>query len=177
MSERVAMSAVPAADPEVVRSLSRRFLGRFTLNPWRRHLLKSGIYGVAGLVQRGEDVTVIGYAKIGLDPIISVIAGLAWLDIFEPFFLRPHIVAVTNQRVLVIKLTVPGYRPRQVVLAERRGNMSIVRAKETWFYYAVWIRSWPNGRILRLNFPYSWDNEGQAFVSSLNSGSAPTAVQ
>jgi hypothetical protein len=161
----------------VVRSLSLKFLAHFVLNPRRRYLLKSGIYGVAGVVQPGEDVTVIGYAKIGLNPEISFLAGLVWLDIFEPFFLRPHIVAVTNKRVLVIKLTVPGYRARQLVLAERRENVSLVRAKETWFYYSVWIRYWPNGRVLRLNFPYSWDNEGHALVTAVDTGSAAPEMQ
>ena len=161
----------------MVRSLSRKFLAHLMLNPLRRYLLKSGIYGAAGLVQVGEDVTVIGYAKIGLRPVISVVAGLAWLDIFEPFFLRPHIVAITNQRVLLIKLTVPGYRARQLVLAERRENVSLVRAKETWFYYSVWIRYWPNGRVLRLSFPYSWDQEGHALVSALDTGSAAAELQ
>ena len=47
-----------------------------------------------------------------------------------------------------------------------REALSVVRAKETWFYFSAWIRH--DGEVVRFNFPYAgWEKEGRSLVSAL----------
>jgi hypothetical protein len=165
--------AFPPADPSMVRTLAEKFVPRGSvLNLWRRYLLKGGVEAVASLLQPGENVLLMAYAKIGVHPTVIAVAGLANLDILEPLFLKPHIVALTGGRLLLIQLSIWDYRAKQVTLAAPREEVSVVRAKETWFYFSVWIRQHVDGEIVRFNFPYSnWEAEGRSLVRAL--GYAP----
>ena len=123
---------------------------------------------MASQLQAGENVVLIAYAKIGVHPAVIAAAGLANLDILEPLFLKPHIVGLTSRRLLLIQLSIWDYRAKRLGLAAPREAVSIVRAKETWFYFSVWVRKHDDGKIVRLNFPYSgWETEGHAFVNAL----------
>ena len=58
--------------------------------------------------------------------------------------------------------------PERLTLAEAREAVSVVRARETWSYFSVWIRQRGSGGEVRLNFPYSsWMKEARALVSAL----------
>ena|SRR5256712_9193520 len=162
------LESLPPADPLTVRALAEEFVPRFSLvHPWRRYLLKCGVEAVASLLQPGESVLLMAYAKIGVHPAVIAIAGLAYLDILEPLFLKPHIVALTGRRLLLIQLSIWDYRAKQLRLAAPREALSVVRAKETWFYFSAWVRQ-HDGEILRFNFPYSgWEREGRSLVSAL----------
>jgi hypothetical protein len=108
----------------------------------------------------------MAYAKIGVHPAVIAIAGLAYLDILEPLFLKPHIVALTSRRLLLIQLSIWDYRAKQLRLAVPREALSVIRAKETWFYFSAWVRH--DGEILRFNFPYTgWESEVRSLVSAL----------
>ena len=62
----------------MVRSLTEKFVPRGSiLHPWRRYLLKGGVEAVASLLQPGENVLLMVYAKIGVHPAIVAVAGLA----------------------------------------------------------------------------------------------------
>lgn len=161
--------SLPPAHSSTVTSLAERIVPRFSvLRPWRRYLLKGGVEALASLLQPGENAVLIAYAKIGVHPAVIAAAGLAYLDILEPLFLKPHIVGVTDQRLLLIQLSIWDYRAKRVRLAVPRAAVSVVRAKETWFYFSVWVRKIDDGEILRFNFPYSgWEREGHLFVSAL----------
>ena len=161
-------AGTPSADPSIVRSLAEKFVPRASiLHPLRRYLLKGGVEAVARLLQPSENVQLLAYAKIGVHPAFIAVAGLAYLDILEPLFLKPYIVALTDRRLLLIQLSIRDYRAKRLRLAARREALSVVRAKETWFYFSAWIRQ-HNGEILRFNFPYSgWDTEGRSLVSAL----------
>lgn len=166
------MERAPGTDPSLTGRLADKFVPHgFTFNLWRRHLLRNGVVAIAKLLEPGEDALVIGYAKIGVHPALSAIAGIAWLDIFEPLFLRPHLVTITDRRLLLVRLSVPEYAPERLRLAAPRREVSTLRAKETWSYYSVWIGLSAHREIVRLNFPYSWENEGQAIATELSSKS------
>jgi hypothetical protein len=162
------LQALPPSDPSIAKSLAKKFVPRGFIHNWRRYVLSGAVEALAGLLQPGEDLLLISYAKIGVNPVVSAVAGLAYLDIFEPFFLKPHVVALTNRRLLLIQLSIPDYRPKRLTLAEAREAVSVVRARETWFYFSVWVRRRGSSGEVRLNFPYSsWIKEARALVSAL----------
>ena len=161
------LESLPPPDPSTVRSLAEKFVPRFSpLHPWRRYLLKGGVEAVASLLEPGENVLGMAYVKIGVHPAVIAIAGLAYVDILEPLFLKPHIVALTARRLLLIQLSICDYRAKRLRLAVPREALSVVRAKETWFYFSAWIRH--DGEVVRFNFPYAgWEKEGRSLVSAL----------
>ena len=162
------LEGTPPPDPSIVRSLSEKFVPRASLlHPLRRYLLKGGVEAVAGLLQSSENVLLLASVKIGVHPAVIAVAGLAYLDILEPLFLKPHIVALTDRRLLLIQLSIRDYRPKRLRLAATREVLSVVRAKDTWFYFSAWVRQ-HDGEILRFNFPYSgWDRGGRSLISAL----------
>jgi hypothetical protein len=163
------LESPPPADPSTVNSLAEKFVPRFSvLHPWRRYLLKGGVEAVASLLQPGENAVLIAYAKIGVHPAVIAAAGLVGLDILEPLFLKPHIVGLTARRLLLIQLSIWDYRGKRLRLAAPREAVSVVRAKETWFYFSVWVRKLDDGEIIRFNFPNpGWEREGRSLASAL----------
>lgn len=116
---------------------------------------------VRPVLEPGEQLSALALATIG---------RRAWVDLFlgpivTMFLERPHYVAVTDRRLLILKASLTGQQT-DLFWAEPRDTVRVLDFRFR-FGTSLRLRRLRDGAIIRLSFARAWRGQAEAIRAAL----------
>lgn len=116
---------------------------------------------VRTVLEPGEQLAVLALASIGPRLWVHLLLG----PIATTFLERPHYVAVTDRRLLVLKPSLTGHQTR-LVWAEPRDTVRVLDFRSR-FGTSLRLRRVRDGAVIHLSFARTWRDQAGAIRAAL----------
>lgn len=160
-------SLVPKGDAGRLDALTAKFMPENLpfLRRAKRKYLRRGVEALATVLEANEDAQDLAYTSIGPSPLLLYELGGLYA---EMIFLKPHYIAITDRRVILIRASRWSARGLSLVLAEPRDTVTAERFKPGVFRYTAFFLRTAGGDVRRLNFRRAlWKPEAEAMFRKL----------
>ena len=156
-----------STDPARLNALTAKFVPERLpfLRRAKRKYLQRGVEALAAVLEANEDAQDLAHTSIGPSPLLLYELGGLYA---EMIFLKPHYIAITDRRVILIRASRWSARGRSLVLAEPRDTVTAERFKPGVFRYTAFFLRTAGGDVRRLNFRRAlWKPEAETMFRKL----------
>ena len=136
----------------------------------KKKYLRRGVEALAAVLEANEDAQDLAHVSIGPSPMLLYALGGTYAAMI---FLKPHYIAMTDRRVILIRASFWSARGLSLVLAEPRETVTADRFRPGIYLFAAFVLRTAGGGQRRLNFRRTlWKAEAEAMFRKLERPSA-----
>jgi hypothetical protein len=124
-----------------------------------------------GMLEPGEQVAAASLAESGPSVYLALVS--AWLRLLLN---RPYYMAVTDRRVMFVRLSKMTYKPKRLEWSDPRAAVAIVENSPGSMWSHMRYRR-PDGSQMRLNYYRTWRDDMAGVIQALGTGAQFPQVQ